>query len=204
MNTSFWENIHFGRVVICFGVNRMIIHFSKASDPPSCPYSIHIFLQKILVENSLCSKELNQFSPPNSSDDLCLLTLSVFYGENRFPLLLYLKMARGMPRARECSLRALVFRLPYCPTIRPYMPAPPPHNTKYGPSHLPIYGHRGLWADHCSPPYTHMPTHIMRILSCCQCSFFYQVYPGIYFKSFQELVRKGIPHHFRGIAWQAG
>ena len=126
MNTSFWENIHFGRVVICFGVNRMIIHFSKASDPPSCPYSIHIFLQKILVENSLCSKELNQFSPPNSSDDLCLLTLSVFYGENRFPLLLYLKMARGMPRARECSLRALVFRLPYCPTIRPYMPAPPP------------------------------------------------------------------------------
>ena len=29
--------------------------------------------QIILVENSQCDKEMNQFSRPNSSDDLCLL-----------------------------------------------------------------------------------------------------------------------------------
>ena len=35
LNKSFWENIHFGKVVVWCGVNRMIIHFYKASIPPS-------------------------------------------------------------------------------------------------------------------------------------------------------------------------
>ena len=52
MSKSFRENIHFGRGVVCYGVNRMIIHFSKASIPLSSRYSIHPFLQIILVENS--------------------------------------------------------------------------------------------------------------------------------------------------------
>ena len=73
LNKSFWENIHFGRLVIQNGVNRMIIQFAKTSIPPSSHYSIHPFLQTILVENSQCGKDLNQFRPPNSSDDLCLL-----------------------------------------------------------------------------------------------------------------------------------
>ena len=33
-------------------VNRMIIHFCKASIPPSSRYSVHLFLQVLLVENS--------------------------------------------------------------------------------------------------------------------------------------------------------
>ena len=59
--------------MVCYGVNR-IIHFSIASIPPSSRYSINTFLQIILVENTRkCGRELKQFSPPNSSDDLCLL-----------------------------------------------------------------------------------------------------------------------------------
>ena len=58
----FWENIHFGRVV-WYGVNRMTILFSKASILPSSRYSIHPFLQTILVENI----------QGKSSDDLCIL-----------------------------------------------------------------------------------------------------------------------------------
>ena len=38
-------SIHFGRVVVWYGVNRMIIHFFKASIPPSSLSSIHPFLQ---------------------------------------------------------------------------------------------------------------------------------------------------------------
>ena len=79
MNNSFWEKIIFGRVVVWYGVKWMIIHFFNASTPPSSCYFIQPFLQIVLVENSLCGKELNHFFPPNSSDDLCLL-LSFFYG----------------------------------------------------------------------------------------------------------------------------
>ena len=32
---NIWESIHFGRVVVWWGVNRMIIHFFKSSIPPS-------------------------------------------------------------------------------------------------------------------------------------------------------------------------
>ena len=35
------QNIHFGRVAVWYGVNRMIIYFSKASIPLSSRYSIH-------------------------------------------------------------------------------------------------------------------------------------------------------------------
>ena len=51
----------------------MIIHFAKASISPSSRYStvFILFFKIILVENS--GKELNQFSPSNNSDDLCVL-----------------------------------------------------------------------------------------------------------------------------------
>ena len=39
-----------GRMVVCCGVNRMIIHFFKASIPPRC-CSINPFLKIILVQN---------------------------------------------------------------------------------------------------------------------------------------------------------
>ena len=41
-----------GRVVLWCGVNQMVIHFFKVSVPPSSHYSIHPFLQIILVQNS--------------------------------------------------------------------------------------------------------------------------------------------------------
>ena len=41
---QFWENIHFGRVVIWYGVKLMNIHFFKASIPPNSLYSINPFL----------------------------------------------------------------------------------------------------------------------------------------------------------------
>ena len=50
LKLSFWENIHFGRLVVWFGVNRLI----KASFLPSSRNSIHPFLQIILVQNSYC------------------------------------------------------------------------------------------------------------------------------------------------------
>ena len=53
---DFWkkvfENIHFRRVVVWCCVNWKIIHFSEASIPPSVHFSIHSFLQIILVQNS--------------------------------------------------------------------------------------------------------------------------------------------------------
>ena len=36
------------------------------------PGTIHTIRQIVLVQNSQCGKELNQFCPPNSSDVLCL------------------------------------------------------------------------------------------------------------------------------------
>ena len=35
LNESFWDNIHFGRGMVWYGVNRMIIHFFTAFRPPS-------------------------------------------------------------------------------------------------------------------------------------------------------------------------
>ena len=78
-NKRFWENIHFGRVMVWYGANQMIIHFSKASILLYSRYSIHIFIQIILLENSWCSKELNKLCSPNSRDDLCLLFLLPWY-----------------------------------------------------------------------------------------------------------------------------
>ena len=56
------------------GVNQMIIHFSEASILPSVRSSFHPFLEIFLVLNLLCGMELNEFCPPNSSDDLFLLS----------------------------------------------------------------------------------------------------------------------------------
>ena len=41
--------------------------------------SIHPFLQIILVLNLCCGMELNEFRPPNSSDDLCALSSVCFF-----------------------------------------------------------------------------------------------------------------------------
>ena len=57
----------------CCGVNQTIIHFYEASILPSVCSSVHHFLQIILVLNLYCGRDLNEFLPPNSSDDLCLL-----------------------------------------------------------------------------------------------------------------------------------
>ena len=70
MKKGFCKNIHFERGLEWSGVNRMIIHFSKASIPPSIRSSIHPFLKIILALNNQSSI---QFRPPTSSDDLCLL-----------------------------------------------------------------------------------------------------------------------------------
>ena len=66
----FRKIIHFGRAVVWFGENQMIIHFSEAFILPSVRSSIYPFLQIILVLNLWCGME---FCPPNSSYDLCLL-----------------------------------------------------------------------------------------------------------------------------------
>ena len=52
LKKSVWENIHFGKVVAWYGVNRMTIHFSKVSISPSRLYSNIPVLHFILVENS--------------------------------------------------------------------------------------------------------------------------------------------------------
>ena len=71
------KKIHFGRVLVWCGVNWMIIHFSRASIPPSGCYSIHPFLQIILVQNSQCDND----SVPQAAATtlLSLLYLSFFY-----------------------------------------------------------------------------------------------------------------------------
>ena len=46
------KKIHFGRVLVWCGVNWMIIHFSRASIPPSNRFYIYPFFQIILVQNS--------------------------------------------------------------------------------------------------------------------------------------------------------
>ena len=46
LNKKFWENIHFGREVVWYGYE---------------------------LDDKECGKELNQFRPPNSTDDLCLI-----------------------------------------------------------------------------------------------------------------------------------
>ena len=52
----------------------MINNFYEASILPSVRSSINPFLQIILALNLLCGMELNEFCPPNSSDDLFLLS----------------------------------------------------------------------------------------------------------------------------------
>ena len=56
MSWSFWENIYFGRVMVWYGVNRKIIHFSNTSILPSSRYFIHPIFQIILVKKSLCGR----------------------------------------------------------------------------------------------------------------------------------------------------
>ena len=65
LKKSFWDNIHLCRVVVWYGVNRLIINI-----PPSSHYSIHPFLQitGILVQYTAASvipspKQLRRPSP---------------------------------------------------------------------------------------------------------------------------------------------
>ena len=71
-NTNVINFAGYSKCVWC-GVNQMIIHFSEASILPSVCSSICPFLQIILQLNLKCGMKLNEFWPPYSSDDLCLL-----------------------------------------------------------------------------------------------------------------------------------
>ena len=73
LKKSFRKNIHFWRVVVWCGVSQKIINFSKASILPSVLSGILPFRQIILGLNLRCGMDLNEFHPPNSNDDLCLL-----------------------------------------------------------------------------------------------------------------------------------
>ena len=64
----------------------MIIYIAKASIPPSTRYSIHPFLQIILVENSLWGKETAAFSSVRSyvhmyslGGRVCLILRSILW-----------------------------------------------------------------------------------------------------------------------------
>ena len=71
---SFWKSIHFWRVMVWCDVNWKLIHFSKHPFHQVSIFLLIHFLNKIiLVQNRQCGNELNQFFPPKSSDDLCLL-----------------------------------------------------------------------------------------------------------------------------------
>ena len=73
----FWENIHFGRVVVWYGVSRMIINFSTHPFRQVFFYS-SVSSKIILVHNSQCGKESNQFHPPKQEQGSlpCLSSLS--------------------------------------------------------------------------------------------------------------------------------
>ena len=82
LNKSSKENILLDRMVVWYGVNRMITHLSKASIPRSSLYSINPFLQnhpggKYLVRQGIKSitslKQQRRLLPS-------LLSLSFFYG----------------------------------------------------------------------------------------------------------------------------
>ena len=68
-----------GRKSIHFFVALAILHQEDFINRMNCSRTIwrlgwiHPFLHIIQVQNSLRGKELNQFCPQNSSDDLCLL-----------------------------------------------------------------------------------------------------------------------------------
>ena len=76
----------FGRTSILVGSwfdwydKRMIIHFSKASIPPSSLYSIHPFLQIILVEASVARIWINSVPQTAATTFALLLSLTFFYG----------------------------------------------------------------------------------------------------------------------------
>ena len=76
----------FGRTSILVGSwfdwndKRMIIHFSKASIPPSSLYSIHPFLQIILVEASVARIWINSVPQTAATSFALLLSLTFFYG----------------------------------------------------------------------------------------------------------------------------
>ena len=73
LNKSFWENILFGRVVVWYIVwTGWSSIFSKHPFSQLSLYSIHPCLQSSLGGKYL-ALQLNQFHPPNSSDDLCLI-----------------------------------------------------------------------------------------------------------------------------------
>ena len=57
----FWENIHFGRVVLWYGVTRIIVHFVKAS----IPRSIAIILFILFFISSWL--KFNQFVPKTAA-----------------------------------------------------------------------------------------------------------------------------------------
>ena len=64
MKESFWKNIHYGRVVVWNDVNRKIIQCSESSILPSVHFSIHPFLQIILVLKSVVRQGIESMLSP--------------------------------------------------------------------------------------------------------------------------------------------
>ena len=109
----FWENIHFGRVVVWYAVNPMIIHISKASIPPSSHYSIYLFFKSSWCKidsgarNLINSVHLKQRRPLPP-----LMSLSFFYGSH------CLRQSGGEGGFRQC--RTITIRFMTCAYGRGY------------------------------------------------------------------------------------
>ena len=103
-------------MVVWYGVNRMIIHFFKATILQDGFYSIHPYLQIILVENSWCVKEFNQLRPPNMQQRPLpsLLFLSFFFYALRASGFAekYSQLAKGKFFNPDCDLTEL--HILYC------------------------------------------------------------------------------------------
>ena len=82
LNNSFWENIHFGRVVVWYGacevVNQMNINFFQAYSTMYIPSSsLYYVYSSFSLKSSWCkissAARYGIDSVPQIADDLCLL-----------------------------------------------------------------------------------------------------------------------------------
>ena len=99
----------------CCGVNQTIIHFYEASILPSVCSSVHHFLQFILVLNLYCGRDLNEFLPPNSSDDLCLLFCLFLFRWSGISVCSTVLMAEWFC---SCCIHRLIYTIQYICFLR--------------------------------------------------------------------------------------
>ena len=94
------ENIHFGRVVVWYGLNWMIIHFFKVFNPQRSLYSIHPFLLNHPVGKYLVRQGIE--SIPSSKQQRrplpSLLSLSFFYAVGKVFILFSNTLGSGGDR----------------------------------------------------------------------------------------------------------